>query len=161
MEEVQMAIETECANCYQVTQCYDDGEAYICINREMCKKNARIASLEAERDAAQGAALRLAREWQEVITTLATVVLDDAETVTVIEFKPEIKCHPFYAGKLSLLKTLKEMADEDVRRHETDAGATILAELALARAVVEVVRSTSRAAAIDAALAAYDAARRA
>ncbi len=47
MEEVQMAIETECANCGQITQCYDDGEAYVCVSAEMCFKNIRIRELEA------------------------------------------------------------------------------------------------------------------
>ncbi len=64
MEEVQMAIETECAICYQVTQCYNDGEAYICVNREMCKKNERIAILEAELTAAEQRAEDKHRAWQ-------------------------------------------------------------------------------------------------
>ncbi len=55
MEEVQMAIETECANCNQIAQCYDDGEAYVCVSAEMCKKNVHIAALEAELAAARAA----------------------------------------------------------------------------------------------------------
>lgn len=32
-----MAIRTECANCRTVSDCRDDGEAYVCINDELCQ----------------------------------------------------------------------------------------------------------------------------
>ncbi len=59
-----MAIQTECAICYQITQCFNDGEAYICVNREMCKKNERIVSLQAELTRAEQRAEDKHRAWQ-------------------------------------------------------------------------------------------------
>ncbi len=29
---------TECANCYAVVECLDDGEAYICADRDACQQ---------------------------------------------------------------------------------------------------------------------------
>lgn len=31
-----MVITAECALCYTTTECIDDGEAYICVNRHAC-----------------------------------------------------------------------------------------------------------------------------
>jgi hypothetical protein len=67
MEEVQMAIETECANCGVVGQCYNDGEAYICFNREMCKKNQRIGELEArERRLREACKTAIEMDWHGI-----------------------------------------------------------------------------------------------
>ncbi len=31
---------TECANCYSPRECFDDGEAYICVDRAACQARA-------------------------------------------------------------------------------------------------------------------------
>jgi hypothetical protein len=61
-------------------------------------------------------ALLLAREWQQTIAALATDTAENLEIVTAIELKPELKGHPYYWGKMSLLRTLRELADADVKR---------------------------------------------
>lgn len=73
-------------------------------------------------------ALKLALEWQETISCLYGSVVDDAEVVTILELKPEIAVHPFYAGKISLLRTFKDLADADVDRYKVE-GQTMLDEL--------------------------------
>jgi hypothetical protein len=63
----------------------------------------------------QPTALQLAQEWQEAITILA------ADTAECLELDMEIglkekRGHPFWWGKVSVLRTLKAMADADVER---------------------------------------------
>lgn len=73
-------------------------------------------------------ALLLAREWQQTIAALATDTAENLEIVTAIELKPELKGHPYYWGKMSLLRTLRELADADVRRFETPGALKLLRE---------------------------------
>jgi transcriptional regulator with XRE-family HTH domain len=60
-------------------------------------------------------ALQLAKEWQEVITTLAADTAATLELDIQVELK-EKRGHPFWWGKVSVLRTLKDMADADVKR---------------------------------------------
>lgn len=60
-------------------------------------------------------ALQLAREWQEAISTLAADTAATLELDIQIELK-EKRGHPFWWGKVSVLRTLKDMADADVAR---------------------------------------------
>jgi hypothetical protein len=92
-------------------------------------------------DEQNAVALMLAREWQQAIAALATDTAECLETVVSIALKPELKGHPFYWGKMSILRTFKEFADEDAKRFETPGAAKLLAELEAARAVVKAARA--------------------
>lgn len=39
---------TECANCYSVAECLDDGEAYICTDRVACQERAMARAVDRE-----------------------------------------------------------------------------------------------------------------
>lgn len=39
--------EAKCDNCYWTGPCYFDGEANVCVNFDMCKKNERVNALAA------------------------------------------------------------------------------------------------------------------
>lgn len=82
-----------------------------------------LIKLEQEREqalaVAEALALKLAHEWQEALATLAESILVDAESVVDLTLTPELTCHPFYAGKLSLIQTLKQWADDDEERFQT------------------------------------------
>lgn len=71
---------------------------------------------QAIRDAEQRGAAEITQEWQLVFATLATSVTECLETVTEIVLKPKTG-HPFYWGQMSLLQTLRRMADDDARRY--------------------------------------------
>ncbi len=38
--ETEADVITECANCYELQECFDDGEAYICVDRAACQARA-------------------------------------------------------------------------------------------------------------------------
>ena len=60
-------------------------------------------------------ALQLAREWQEVVAVLAEDAAGMLEIDVQITLK-EQRGHPFFWGKVSVLRHLKELADADVAR---------------------------------------------
>jgi hypothetical protein len=67
-------------------------------------------------EAERRASLELAREWGMVIAALASHVVECLEFVSDIELTPG-KGHPFYRGQMSLLQTLRGMADDDLKRY--------------------------------------------
>lgn len=101
---------------------------------------ARLAGATAEHEAA-ALALRVAREWQSIIAGIAADVVASAEVVRDVELNPG-QPHPFYAGKLSLLRLLRNLADSDVERYA--AGASLLAENAQLRTELTRLRAILR-----------------
>ncbi len=71
-------LRTECANCGWNTDCYDDGEAYICADRDMCKILAECSEMRRQRDAlaAWSCATCGARFPQSIRPALRAVLLD-------------------------------------------------------------------------------------
>jgi hypothetical protein len=61
---------TDCANCDWYTPCYNDGEAYICIDRDICVQNRRINDLTRERNEAIARCDALLRASQDVLDHL-------------------------------------------------------------------------------------------
>jgi hypothetical protein len=102
-------------------------------------------------------ALQLAREWQEAIAVLAGDVTQMLELDVAIEMK-EPRGHPFFWGKISVLRHFREMADKDVERFSR--GAPLLAVLDAARAWRDAVQTVNGVAdaeqALLAALAAWE-----
>ena len=85
--------------------------------------------------------LALAREWQQTIAALALDTVECLEIVTEIDLKPGLKGHPYYHGKMSLLQTLRHLADEDVKRFETPGATALIRAIrnaALEEAAVEI-----------------------
>lgn len=65
-------------------------------------------------------ALIVTKEWDAILAVLAADVLDNAEMVKEVGLK--IPGHPFYLGKLSLIKALRAMVQDDLKRFgETDS----------------------------------------
>jgi hypothetical protein len=86
-------------------------------------------------DIPQAIALKLAQEWQAVIATLlADAILNAAAfpAGATIELKGDM--HPYFAGKLALLRYMKELADADVERFQDDEAAGLLSLLTAAHA---------------------------
>jgi hypothetical protein len=71
-------------------------------------------------DAQHVLALQVAREWQQVLGTLAEDAIESLETVKDVELRVT-EGHPYFWGKLSMLRTLRGMADEDVKRFSAGA----------------------------------------
>lgn len=82
---------------------------------EDAKDTARIQDLLAaawsERD---GIGLKITREWQQVIAWLAEDVMGSLETVKELDLG--IPGHPYFHGKMSVLRHFRELADEDEKR---------------------------------------------
>lgn len=73
--------------------------------------------------------LMVTREWADVFAVLATSVSESLELVKEIKLKQK-SGHPFYWGQMSLLRTLKEMVEDDQRRFAAgSARATALSAL--------------------------------
>lgn len=89
-------------------------------------------------DERNAAALVLAREWKQAIVALMTDTLENLETVKEIELKPELQGHPYFHGKASILRTLKELADSDEERFATPEAAKLVRDLERARVIVSV-----------------------
>jgi hypothetical protein len=89
-------------------------------------------------DERNAAALVLAREWQQAIAALASDTTECLEMVTELTLKTELKGHPYFWGKMSILRTLRELADADVKRFETPGAAKIVRDLERARVIVSV-----------------------
>jgi len=78
-------------------------------------------------------ALKLAREWQLVISTLTLDTIESAKTIETVVTK--MPWDNFWSGKISLLSFLGEMAQTDVERFESES--RILDELAAWRELAD------------------------
>lgn len=89
-------------------------------------------------DNAEALALILAREWQQTIAALALDTVECLQIVKEVELKPELEGHPYYWGKMALLRTLRPLADADVKRFETEGACRLLREMEYAHHVLSV-----------------------
>jgi hypothetical protein len=102
----------------------------------------------AAQDGQKAMALNLAQEWQAVIAALLADVLLSATTEATIELKNK-DIHPYFAGKLALLRYMGELADADVVRFQDDKAAGLLSILRCARAWADAIERVDGIAAAE------------
>lgn len=91
------------------------GRRSTCI-AELCERVEELERENAElRARTQTELAALARKWQDVVYTLLEVTEKDAVQVPVSSMK-DSQLHPFFAGKLSVLRHFATLADADVAR---------------------------------------------